>query len=571
MRAQRRVYYAASEVPGCLVKTLLTHPLLIVAALTITLAGCVSVPPDVGTLSPDNPDAGELTVQNNSYRVLPDDLVFTGQGRYAWPNGRVFEGDFVGGQPHGRGIETTLEGVRYEGEWSEGQHSGLGVLTRPDGSRYRGEFRADLRDGDGVYESPTGRYSGQWHADVPHGEGVFYYDDDSTYTGAWEVGRRSGWGIYARVEGSQYQGDWVNDVPHGFGELVELDGYSYDGGWNRGDRDGYGKRVTRPEIVYEGTWVANQRHGYGFEIRVDGSQYTGEWRDNQRHGEGVAEQLTGTRHEGYWEHNTTLGPGTRRTADGIEITGLWNGNYVTSGIVRLPSGLDYAGNLYDASNKSVDGRFLDWLIQVGEAGDPHAQLLLGEAYLRFTKPARDSAKATAWYARAAGQGLAEAQYQLAELYLESGQPPGRAIDLLMRAAEQGHPAANLALGTLYQLGDQVARNHLIAKTYYEAATDRGNITARNNLAWLLATSPEPNLRDGERAVALAEPVAMTFDTWGYLDTLAAAWAEQGDFGAAVRTQQRAIKLAGSEIDPATLQALQERLKLFEAKHPYREP
>jgi TPR repeat protein len=208
---------------------------------------------------------------------------------------------------------------------------------------------------------------------------------------------------------------------------------------------------------------------------------------------------------------------------------------------------------------------------MGHAGDPHAQLLLGEAYRRFNKPGADSSQAIAWYARAAGQGLAEARYQLAELYLESDQPPGRAIDLLMRAAEQGHPAANLTLGTFYQLGEHVSRNHRFAKTYYEAAANKGNVTARNNLAWLLATSPEPGLRDGERAVTLAEPVAITFDSWGYLDTLAAAWAERGDFTEAVRTQQRAIKLAEPEADPATLAALRERLKRFEAKQPYREP
>ena len=544
--------------------------LLIAAALTIWLAGCATAP-EVGTTAPDDPEAGELTVRGKSYQVRPDDLIFTGRGRYAWPDGRVYEGDFVGGQPHGRGIETTAEGVRFEGEFSEGDRAGLGVLTRPDGSRYSGQFRAGLRDGDGVYESKTGRYTGQWHADVPHGEGVFHYADASTYTGAWVGGRRNGWGTYARADGSQYEGDWVADVPHGFGTLVERGGYSYDGAWNQGEKDGYGKRITRPEIVYEGTWVANQRHGYGFETRVDGTQYTGEWSNDQRHGEGVAEQLSGTRHEGYWEHNTTLGPGTRRTADGIEITGLWNGNTVASGIVRLPSGLDHAGNLYDAGDNAVDGPFLDWLVRMGEAGDPHAQLLLGEAYRRFAKPAADPAEATAWYARAAGQGLAEARYQLAELYLESGQPPGRAIDLLMRAAEQGHPAANLKLGTLYQLGQHVGRDHHVARTYYEAATDKGNLTARNNLAWLLATSSDPALRDGARAVTLAEPVAITYDSWGYLDTLAAAWAERGDFTAAVRTQKRAIKFAETETDPPTLDALRKRLALFEARQPYREP
>jgi TPR repeat protein len=146
----------------------------------------------------------------------------------------------------------------------------------------------------------------------------------------------------------------------------------------------------------------------------------------------------------------------------------------------------------------------------------------------------------------------------------------RALEWLLRAAERGHGGANALLGSFYQSGTHVGRNHARAAAYYEAAMAAGNDSARNNLAWLLATSRRETLRDGARAVDLSEPIAILYDDWGYLDTLGAAWAEHGDFAAAVHAQQRAIRLAEGVVDPATLEAMQQRLVLFQQGQPYRE-
>jgi hypothetical protein len=50
-----------------------------------------------------------------------------------------------------------------------------------------------------------------------------------------------------------------------------------------------------------------------------------------------------------------------------------------------------------------------------------------------------------------------------------------------------------------------------------------------------------------------------------LDTLAAAYAEAGQFERAVTTQREAIRLIGKNDD------YEKRLKLFEAHQPYRKP
>lgn len=88
----------------------------------------------------------------------------------------------------------------------------------------------------------------------------------------------------------------------------------------------------------------------------------------------------------------------------------------------------------------------------------------------------------------------------------------------------------------------------------------------NNKAWLLATCPDDTLRDGQLAVKHATKACELSD-WNramFLDTLAAAYAEAGDFESAVKWQQEAIRL-----DDGT-EGFQERLRMFEAGDVYRE-
>lgn len=90
----------------------------------------------------------------------------------------------------------------------------------------------------------------------------------------------------------------------------------------------------------------------------------------------------------------------------------------------------------------------------------------------------------------------------------------------------------------------------------------------SNLAWILATANDPKFRDGQRAVAAAT-IACELTSWrevGPVRALAAACAENGDFGAAIQTQNKALQL----ISEKNQLAEQTRLKLYLAGKPYRE-
>src|SRR4030095_1613949 len=134
-----------------------------------------------------------------------------------------------------------------------------------------------------------------------------------------------------------------------------------------------------------------------------------------------------------------------------------------------------------------------------------------------------------------------------------------------------HPASAARLGALYQLGDRVEKSQTRAKQYYEVALEKGHVVARNNLAWLLATRPAPALRDGARAVELIPPLASFTEVWGYLDTLAAAYAETGDFTAAIDAQRSSLSRAEGQAGDADMKELQSRLAMYERQEPYHEP
>ena len=94
--------------------------------------------------------------------------------------------------------------------------------------------------------------------------------------------------------------------------------------------------------------------------------------------------------------------------------------------------------------------------------------------------------------------------------------------------------------------------------------------ALNTMAWILATTRSTDIRDGHEAIRLAREAVRLNDEPNYRDTLAAAYAEAGQFDDAVAEQQRAIEMLTAVGRDDELADFQNRLDLYRYGQPYRD-
>jgi len=110
--------------------------------------------------------------------------------------------------------------------------------------------------------------------------------------------------------------------------------------------------------------------------------------------------------------------------------------------------------------------------------------------------------------------------------------------------------------------------------YYRDALkiDVGYGEAQNNLAWILSTHPDESLRNGKEAIELVVTAlkAQSGNASSLLDTLAAAYAEEGQFGQAVAIAKKAIEVARASGQLDQAKSMESRLRLYEAEKPYRD-
>jgi protein O-mannosyl-transferase len=94
----------------------------------------------------------------------------------------------------------------------------------------------------------------------------------------------------------------------------------------------------------------------------------------------------------------------------------------------------------------------------------------------------------------------------------------------------------------------------------------------NEAAWILATCAEPTVANGEQAIELAERAVRLSDGQepAFLDTLAAGYAQAGQFDKAVETAQKAADLAAQQNKKVFADAINARIKLYKKKQPFRQ-
>jgi tetratricopeptide (TPR) repeat protein len=164
---------------------------------------------------------------------------------------------------------------------------------------------------------------------------------------------------------------------------------------------------------------------------------------------------------------------------------------------------------------------------------------------------------------------AKGHYNLASLLAEQGR--------LQEATEHYQRALELAPNLTrarYQYALLLQRQGHFAEAAGEfqkiVTQDPKHVAALNDLAWLLAACPDGTVRDGHRAVELAERAEQLSAGRSpeILDTLAAAYAESGDFQKATATVKNAISLAAAQKKDSLAADLQIRLKLYQSNLPF---
>lgn len=96
--------------------------------------------------------------------------------------------------------------------------------------------------------------------------------------------------------------------------------------------------------------------------------------------------------------------------------------------------------------------------------------------------------------------------------------------------------------------------------------------ALNNMSWILATWPDALIRNGAKAVELAERAdSLTRSESPIISaTLAAAYAEVGRFSEALNAAQRALQLAIAEGNQVRANAIREQIELYQSGAAYRD-
>lgn len=117
------------------------------------------------------------------------------------------------------------------------------------------------------------------------------------------------------------------------------------------------------------------------------------------------------------------------------------------------------------------------LTEQARQGDAWAQLNLGAAYDNGIGVVRDVDKALFWYQKAAEQGLAEAQFNLAHLLVSEELSSVAAAEWMRKAAEQGMLDAQYLMGVILAEGIGVPVDDAEAVRWLQRAAAKGSSDA----------------------------------------------------------------------------------------------
>ena len=133
-------------------------------------------------------------------------------------NEGTYEGAYdKDGKKHGKGVYRYPDGAVYEGDYINDKRNGGGKYVYSDGDVYEGDWHDNMKNGRGKYVFSDGdKYEGDWKDSFYHGKGIMTFANGDVYNGEYQNGRRNGKGMYRKANGTIIHcGEWRNGNPYG--------------------------------------------------------------------------------------------------------------------------------------------------------------------------------------------------------------------------------------------------------------------------------------------------------------------------------------------------------------------
>ncbi len=254
----------------------------------------------------------------------------------------------------------------------------------------------------------------------------------------------------------------------------------------------------------------------------------------------------------HWKNSETLFRHAIEVTTDNHLAYTSLGDYLAIERGRLPEGIVY---LKQALKLSPD----------------YAPAHLGLGYALWGQGKLDEAASEFSKTLQSTPGNVETRLRLARILAEAHKPE-EAIQQFMFILQLApdHVQARVELAELLDQQHQAAE----AIVHYREALrlDPNSTEALNNLAWILATDPDDQVRNGTEAVQVAERACKLtgYKTPTLIGTLAAAYAEAGRFKEAVETGEKAYQLALSSNNAALAETNRKLRELYRAHHAYRQ-
>jgi hypothetical protein len=118
------------------------------------------------------------------------------------------------GLQNGKVVYIWRDGKIYNGEWKGGEKEGKGVMKYTDGAIYDGEWKNGNPEGNGILKDDNGTYNGEWKGGEKEGRGILKYTDGAIYDGEWKGSNKEGKGVDTSSLGYKYDGLCKNGMSY---------------------------------------------------------------------------------------------------------------------------------------------------------------------------------------------------------------------------------------------------------------------------------------------------------------------------------------------------------------------